>query len=232
MANQTTATKRAPAKKAAAAPAKASPAKKAPAARKALSAVPDRPAQTSTLPPPGWYVDPAAEHTKRYWDGEGWFGDSLTLDAPTPAGPLAPKASIPTQPAPAGVGQAPADGAPEVDLQFVVFGDRRIRTRPLDVDLVTVWNRIARRMSKPEALTAENIGDTLDRALKMIQSIMADEADRDWLEDQLLEGTMTLQQASSIISKAVEQFLQGRQQQADQTAARATKAASKARRKR
>ncbi|PWR17456.1 hypothetical protein DKT69_00105, partial [Micromonospora sicca] len=23
---------------------------------------------------PGWYVDPAAPETRRYWDGEGWIG--------------------------------------------------------------------------------------------------------------------------------------------------------------
>lgn len=36
---------------------------------------------------PGWYKDPADPSTQRYWDGEGWLGDPLPVDAQPPAGP-------------------------------------------------------------------------------------------------------------------------------------------------
>jgi uncharacterized RDD family membrane protein YckC len=36
---------------------------------------------------PGWYKDPAEPTTQRYWDGEGWIGDPLPVDATPPAGP-------------------------------------------------------------------------------------------------------------------------------------------------
>lgn len=36
---------------------------------------------------PGWYKDPAEPTTQRYWDGEGWIGDPLPVDATPPPGP-------------------------------------------------------------------------------------------------------------------------------------------------
>jgi uncharacterized RDD family membrane protein YckC len=38
---------------------------------------------------PGWYKDPAEPATQRYWDGDGWLGDPLPIDATPPAGPPA-----------------------------------------------------------------------------------------------------------------------------------------------
>jgi uncharacterized RDD family membrane protein YckC len=38
-------------------------------------------------PLPGWYRDPAAPDTQRYWDGEQWVGEKLPADAAPPPGP-------------------------------------------------------------------------------------------------------------------------------------------------
>ncbi|WP_405429207.1 RDD family protein [Micromonospora sp. NBC_00617] len=54
---------------------------------------------------PGWYVDPADTETRRYWDGEGWLGAPIPVDATPPDGPP------PAEPPPAPV--APA--APATD---------------------------------------------------------------------------------------------------------------------
>ncbi|MEU8260910.1 RDD family protein [Micromonospora sp. NPDC048999] len=53
---------------------------------------------------PGWYVDPADPETRRYWDGEGWIGAPIPVDATPPEGPPPP------EPAPAA---EPATAAPE-----------------------------------------------------------------------------------------------------------------------
>ncbi|MEH0969736.1 RDD family protein [Micromonospora sp. CPCC 205546] len=47
---------------------------------------------------PGWYVDPADPDTRRYWDGEGWIGAPIPVDATPPEGP--PPAEPPAAPAP------------------------------------------------------------------------------------------------------------------------------------
>ncbi|WP_432983917.1 RDD family protein [Dactylosporangium sp. CA-233914] len=43
---------------------------------------------------PGWYKDPADPDVQRYWDGEGWIGESIPASEPAPAGPP----EIPEQP--------------------------------------------------------------------------------------------------------------------------------------
>ncbi|WBB48793.1 RDD family protein [Verrucosispora sp. WMMA2044] len=51
---------------------------------------------------PGWYVDPADPETRRYWDGEGWIGAPIPVDATPPEGPPPPEpepAPEPTSPA-------------------------------------------------------------------------------------------------------------------------------------
>ncbi|MGC4747730.1 RDD family protein [Micromonospora sp. DT201] len=49
---------------------------------------------------PGWYVDPADTETRRYWDGEGWLGAPIPVDATPPDGPP------PVEPPPAPVTSA------------------------------------------------------------------------------------------------------------------------------
>ncbi|MFI9642799.1 RDD family protein [Micromonospora sp. NPDC051925] len=83
---------------------------------------------------PGWYVDPAEPTTRRWWDGEGWIGAPIPVDAtppegppppepeptPEPAAPVSPAAALPTptgQPpvppwTPTGPGTPGAPGTP------------------------------------------------------------------------------------------------------------------------
>ena len=71
-------------------------------------------------PLPGWYPDPAAPDTQRYWDGEQWIGEALAVDAvpppgPPPVAPPAPAVPAPANdptaaPAPAGSGKPSAAG--------------------------------------------------------------------------------------------------------------------------
>jgi uncharacterized RDD family membrane protein YckC len=48
---------------------------------------------------PGWYRDPAAPETQRYWDGEQWLGAPIPADATPPATPpVAPQPAAPWTP--------------------------------------------------------------------------------------------------------------------------------------
>lgn len=72
---------------------------------------------------PGWYPDPADPTTQRYWDGEGWIGDPLPVDAtPSPGAPETPSAAIAPpshpaqgQPAPP-AGQEPGEGGAPAEV--------------------------------------------------------------------------------------------------------------------
>lgn len=55
---------------------------------------------------PGWYKDPADPSTQRYWDGEGWIGKPLSIDATPPPGPP------PVEPEPLAAPSRQATGTP------------------------------------------------------------------------------------------------------------------------
>ncbi|NJC73857.1 RDD family protein [Planosporangium thailandense] len=57
---------------------------------------------------PGWYKDPTEPTTQRYWDGEGWVGDPLPIEATPPPGP--PPPSAPPAAAPEGPTAADTTG--------------------------------------------------------------------------------------------------------------------------
>ncbi|MFI2661689.1 RDD family protein [Micromonospora carbonacea] len=62
---------------------------------------------------PGWYVDPADPDTRRYWDGEGWIGAPIPVDATPPEGPPPVEPPAPASPAPGPGGPAaPAASGP------------------------------------------------------------------------------------------------------------------------
>jgi len=44
----------------------------------------------STTPPPGWYRDPSAPHTERWWAGTAWTDHRRAPEAPTPPPPPSP----------------------------------------------------------------------------------------------------------------------------------------------
>jgi uncharacterized RDD family membrane protein YckC len=58
---------------------------------------------------PGWYVDPADPETRRYWDGEGWLGAPIPVDATPPDGPPPP------EPPPVPVAPAAPAGSPSAE---------------------------------------------------------------------------------------------------------------------
>lgn len=92
-------------------------------------------------------------------------------------------------------------------------GDERLAIRKMTVRMpgpeqLAVWQRTARRMAgvDPQALTSEEAMKLLDRGLRVIQSVLVDAADRDWLEDQLLDGNTTLEEAAKIVTLAMDAF--------------------------
>lgn len=217
MANDTQ-TRRAPAKRAAAkktAPKKA-PAKKAAAPKKATSTKAAAPAAPPLppLPPAGWYLNPADQTEKRYWDGEGYLGDPIAADVDT------------TDLAPPGTAGEDEE-APSTPKGTIEFRGRTMAVKRPSPEQLAVWRRIANQGlaiaadPNPERPCAECNGDgcetchhtgkahtaaimkLFDRALKIIGSVLVSEADRDWLEDQLLEGDLDLNAAGEIVSLAV-----------------------------
>ncbi|MEU7927272.1 RDD family protein [Micromonospora sp. NPDC049801] len=63
---------------------------------------------------PGWYVDPADRETRRYWDGEGWLGAAIPVDATPPDGPPPPEPPpVPVTPAGSPSAETPPGWPPQ-----------------------------------------------------------------------------------------------------------------------
>jgi hypothetical protein len=81
----------------------------------------------------------------------------------------------------------------------------------------------AQRMEMEDALKQ------LDRATRLIQSVMAVADDREWLEDMLLEGTVTLGQCTGLITEAFRLLSEANAEQQQPGNRQARRAASRAR---
>lgn len=148
---------------------------------------------SAPLPSPGWYIDPAAPSTQRFWDGEGWTGDSI---AATPDELRDPALQFP-QPQ-------------RLDTLPITFrGHELIVQRPSPEQLV-VWRRVATRMTDAlhtgQQVTNQEAAQLLDRGISVITSVIANRVDKDWLEDQMLDGVLTLVQAAEVLNLTIDAF--------------------------
>lgn len=94
---------------------------------------------------------------------------------------------------------------PESDIEFL---GRTIRVRMPRPEQIMVWQRTLRQLQSSEALSwdGDEVMAALERACKIINSVMVNRADIDWLDDSMLEGTVDLRGASKIILKSIEAF--------------------------
>lgn len=108
----------------------------------------------------------------------------------------------------------------------IVFGDRHMRVRQPGIEQIAMYRRIAKQM---EALGSHQITTTkegenavklFDRAAKMIESVLVDEDDREWVEDQLLAGRR-ISDLIPILRSAIDKI--GEQAAARQATAPATR---------
>lgn len=220
MANDTTGTK--PAKKAA--PRKA--AKKTATATSAKTPTPRKTATKKTAPPsppPGWYLDPTGDPTdslSRYWDGKAWLGDPIptAMVDPTdqPTGTLADATTY------------------DVATETVTFRGRTMKAVQPEPEQLVVWQLTQKRLENLDPATATNqqVATLIGRALRVIQSVLADDADKDWIEDQILDKTLNLTGAMPIITTALTMFAEKHRGQNSGTARAAGKGTGTARRRR
>lgn len=168
---------------------KKAPAKAAPAPKAAPATVPNT---------AGWYPPKAsAPGTLRYWTEDGWIGRPQTAAA---------------------IAEAVEDDQP---LAVIAFEGRELTVRRPAPEQLGVWSRTAGRLNKVRdaagAMTKEQQGQEaaklLGLAIKIIESVLVEEADKEWLEDRMLaggKGGLKLERASDIITLTVTEFNQTR----------------------
>jgi hypothetical protein len=211
MTSMATSAKRTPAPAVKKAPAKA-PAARAPRVR-APAAPPLVAADAPPTSPPGWYPAPAPgmseEPYRRYWDGQAWAGVAVPADEVTAPEPAADEVTAPDTDA--------------LAIDPITFRGRTMAVNALDAGKLGVWQIIVDEFNAvgdgppPGASAAmvkahaEKLGRLLKQGTKVIRSVLADDTDRDWLMDQLMESDLTLQEAAEIVHLAVAAFVAAKQ---------------------
>lgn len=127
-------------------------------------------------------------------DGGGEEGDGSTgvMVVPEPENPVAVETDLAVEP--------------------VEFQGRLIRVTSPTSEQLTMYRRLARefqdlgRDGNADRLGLDESLRQLDRATRLIQSVMKEPRDREWLEDQLLEGNVTLDQCTELLRSAFAQL--------------------------
>lgn len=225
---------------------KRTPAKKAPAAAKKAPAAPKRaaaPRKAAAAPPPpaGWYPSGNAGQ-ERYWDGAGW--DDARGTRPIGGGPIEQDGPS-TQQAAGGETAGNGGGADPGTITF--RGRVMAVTRPSEDQMAlwqriaTRAQTFQRESQTPKpcpdcqgtgALAGDDTcqacagtGDAntrtalrlFNQTMNIITSVLVDEADKDWLEDELVGGAIDLVDASEILTLTVSALIASRRQAAPRT---------------
>jgi hypothetical protein len=115
----------------------------------------------------------------------------------------------------------------DVPVQEIDFMGRDMRVRMPSPEQLLVWKRTIRQLQGADTgkWTAVEAMSALERSRKIIDSVLEDPADVDWLDDGMLEGTILLTDTSQIIQKAVEAFAEAAEAEGNRETRRAAEKA-------
>lgn len=190
-------------------------------------------------PPPGWYPTVDDPTHLRYWDGRGWDHDLGTVpaDEELPAG-----AASSTQPAAEGdtaTGAGAAAGTitfrgrvmkvtrptedqlalwQRISTRAQAFTRQDMTPKPCpDCQGTGVVGADESRCETCAGSGDANVRGALrlfNQTMNIITSVLVDEVDKDWLEDQLVEGKIDLLDASDVLTLTVSALITSRRQTA------------------
>jgi hypothetical protein len=99
--------------------------------------------------------------------------------------------------------------APEVPVnKTVTFKGREIEVKKPTPEQLYAWERLLKKLEvlAKEAATVDQARTLLDRCYKIINSVVAKEDDRLFLEDGALDGTVTIEESASIVLDALKVY--------------------------
>jgi hypothetical protein len=116
-----------------------------------------------------------------HWDGSTW------TEPPTPT----------PEPEPA----AEAGDAPVLELN-----GRIIRVKMPTPEQLVMWQRIASRLTGTDTTSVDpmRVMKMIDQIVSIFRTVMVDDADGDWMEEQILYGTLDFAKAATFVSDAVQ----------------------------
>jgi len=123
-------------------------------------------------------------------------------------------------------------GATEVPEREIEFRNRKIWVKMPRPEQILVWKRILVRLQATENWTGEQVMASLERLRNIVDSVILNQADIDWMDDQMLAGDLDLQQSADIIPLALSAFAQDDNRASRRVAKKAAPAKKAAARKR
>lgn len=120
----------------------------------------------------------------------------------------------------------PAEEAP-VELP-VMFMDREIFSRMPSPEQLIVWQRTIKRLETAPmdaSWTGSEVMAALERLRKIVDTLMVNRADVDWLDEQFLDQTVTFKTLAPFITDVVTAFQEYAAAQGNREQRRATKKA-------
>lgn len=111
-----------------------------------------------------------------------------------------------------------ADVAGPPKTETIKFHDRPLTVRVPNLEQFHAFQRIMGRVEKGRVddWTGEDAMKMLNRMRGLIDSVLVDPADVEWLDDQMLEGSVDMQEAMTILIEAVKAFHPEKADQIDQ----------------
>lgn len=118
-----------------------------------------------------------------------------------------------TEPEPTPEPAAPAADAPRTtdDLATaeVPFAGRNLKVRMPTEEQLVMYRRVSRefamlaRDGRDKNMAMDEALKYLDRAVRTVQTVLIDPDDKEWLEDQLMDGKVTLEQCTDLMRSAI-----------------------------
>jgi hypothetical protein len=112
----------------------------------------------------------------------------------------------------------------------ILFRGREIFVKMPTPEQLLVWKRVLKQLQEPEVTNGEQLIKLLERTRKLIDSILVNRADVEWLDDEMLDGNLVLNDTADIMLEAVKAF-QADDNRESRRAAKKTPAKKAARRK-
>lgn len=117
----------------------------------------------------------------------------------------------------------PAPEAVEMPVLPIQFRGREMFVTMPQPSQIAVWRRILVRLQNtPEnSWTAEAVIDSLAKLHRIVETLLVHEADKMWIEDQLLDGALDFPGLAPIITQATEAFQQAAAEEGNRDTRRA-----------
>lgn len=118
--------------------------------------------------------------------------------------------------------------APELPI---TFNGREIWVKMPTPEQLLVWKRTLGQLQAIQASNdwnGEQVMRALERTRLIIDSVLVNQTDRDWLDDEMLAGNIGLMETAKIINQTAEAFADAAEAEGNRETRRATKKAAPA----